>query len=664
MGERARRRRLAEVGIDRSAGSTATELKRKNVAAVKATIFGVLKQRDGRVVKRGEPAPTGGGTSSGQSKQVEPDPFSRLARRGRIVEPPFDPLLLSVIPENSTEVGPTIEAMTVNCEAFGWRLDPRIPVNERTEIEILRTLAEEQVRAENFFAGCTDEGGGFDEIRERMRRDFEATGMLYVEFLEAPGSGELDGINHLPSWTMRLGRRDRDPTEYLAPRVSKSVRFREVADPEPFEEGESVAERIEKRLEQDVSFEIVEDRRFKRFRRYVQVNEGKTTWFKELGDPRIVDCRDGEVVGREALSRDAGVDAEAVPRFVVNSVGEISIATGTVGFPVALAANPVMHLDLYSTRSSYGLPRYVGHLFSIFGSRAADEINYVTFKNQNVPNLVVTVANGQLTDDSADRIDEFLESIQSDDNYSKILVLEGEPVMEGMRDPGTVKIELKPLTKEQHTDALFVNYQEKNDERVRRAWRMPPVLIGKSDDFTSKTIDASKRLADEQVFGPERARFDRWWTKHVLLRLGIVWSTFRANSPNVAENADLVKLLAQGEKTGGLTPRISRRLISRVVNEDLGDVDESMNPDLPFSFTLAQIMKSDSATEAVGGGEPTSQGRSGLQVGTSERDRDAEAGVFDDDAVERLHRLLSGEVAARFGGFVPPALDPAESDDE
>jgi hypothetical protein len=219
-----------------------------------------------------------------------------------------------------------------------------------------------------------------------------------------------------------------------------------------------------------------------------------------------------------------------------------------------------------------------------------------------------------------------------------------------------MRIDVKPLTSEQHTDAMFVNYQNSNDERVRRAWRFPPIFVGKSDDFTGKTIEASRKLADEQVFGPERGKVDRFLTRDVLLRIGVVWSVFRSNSPNVTENADLVKLLAQGEKTGGLTPRIARRLIGRIVNEDLGEIDtDLLPPDQPFSLTLAAIMKTNSATEAPGGGEPTSQGRAGLQVAGPPKESIAES-ADDGEVFSSLAGMIRAEAAMRFGGFVPPAL--------
>jgi len=196
------------------------------------------------------------------------------------------------------------------------------------------------------------------------------------------------------------------------------------------------------------------------------------------------------------------------------------------------------------------------------------------------------------------------------------------------------------------------------------------VFVGRSDDFTGKTIEASRKLGDEQVFAPERAKVDRFLTKDVLLRLGIVWSVFHSNSPNVTENAELVKLLASGEKTGGLTPRIARKLLGRVVNEDLGDVNtDLLPPDQPFSLTLAQIMKTDSAITAPGGGESTSQGRSGLQVGgDGTRDRSLEP-AFESagdptDPFNALAEMIRAEAAARFGGFVPPALELDEFEPE
>lgn len=653
------------VGIQREYADSPTpgEIQGRNKRAVKAAILGLNSVRKGR----GETQAVGAGakgTSSGDSKALPIDPFVQLTQEGRLVEPPLDMLTLAMLTENSTEIGPAIEAMAVNVESFGWKLDPRVPLDENTSPEILEILSKESATAENFFDTAFVEGGPLEELREYLRKDIEATGNFYVEFVEIPGTGEIDGFNHLPAWTMRIAPPDTEQTEYVDLVVRKEVRLVPVEDESGLEgDGAEGLEMVQKQATyvEEVSYRLEEQTRFKRFRRYAQRRGDKAVWFKELGDPRIISCKDGKPVTEERL-REIDFEGKVLPRFTLDDSGDVKIVTGTVGFPVAWAANPVRHKRLYSTRSPYGLPRYIGHLFAIFGSRAADEINFSTFKNNNIPSMVVTVANGMLTDDSVQRVEEFVEtSIQSDDNYSKFLLLEAEPTSEGLKDPGTMRIEVKPLTKEQHTDALFVEYNKNNDDRVRRAWRFSPIFVGMLAGVSGKEIDAGRKLADEQVFTPERTRIDRFFTRDVLPRLGIVWSTFKSLSPNVTENEDLIKAMTMAEKTGGMTPRISRDILSLVTNRDLGEIDSDMiDPDKPFTMTLTEVMK-DSSPQ-VDGSEATSQGRTGNKAPAGERDRDMEPANFNSSGgdVEQFRRDLQAEAARRFGGFVPPALEDDE----
>jgi hypothetical protein len=69
-------------------------------------------------------------------------------------------------------------------------------------------------------------------------------------------------------------------------------------------------------------------------------------------------------------------------------------------------------------------------------------------------------------------------------------------------------------------------------------------------------------------------------------------------------------------------------------------------------------MKMNAPTAAAGGGEPTSQGRAGIQVAGPERDRASEPAAPDleEDEVERLAEMIRQECRTRFGGFIPPAF--------
>jgi capsid portal protein len=255
-------------------------------------------------------------------------------------------------------------------------------------------------------------------------------------------------------------------------------------------------------------------------------------------------------------------------------------------------ATEIVHLRHYSARSPYGLPRYIGNLLGIFGDRAAEEINYTTFKNNNIPSMAVMVSNGQLTEGTIQRIESFVESqIRSSDNYSKFLIIEAEPVDEEGEDGGQLKIEIKPLTSDQHKDALFQQYSKNNQDKIRRAFRLPPIFVGRSDDYSRSTAESSRRLADEQVFSPERDRFDDVVNRTIFPCMGIRFHRFKSNSPNTTDNESLVKILAGAEKTGGMTPRIARAMLEQILGIDLPEFPGAFPQDVPFSLTMAEAVK-------------------------------------------------------------------------
>jgi len=494
----------------------------------------------------------------GASEALPEEPFNALGHKGKVILPPFDLLTLAMLPENSSELNQCIETMETNIESTGFRFVSRLRMDDVTKTEddaaqdttgqvtpdqqaLLDAARDEKVRLANFFTYCTDES--FVQFRRRIRRDIETTGNAYFEVIRN-SLNEIQGFTHLPSYQMRLGKMEDEPIE---------------------------VERKILELQSDGSVKIKIQRVMRRFRTFVQsrsIHQGRTAtsltghkvvWFKEFGDPRVYSKRDG--------------DMKAV------KVGD--------------RASEVFHLKLYSPRSPYGLPRFIGNLLSIFGDRAAEEINWVTFKNNNIPSMVIAVSNGQLTQGTIDRIQSFVESqIQGSDNYSKFLIVEAEPSGEDTgEDGGQVKIEIKPLTKEQHADALFQNYSEKNHDKIRRSFRLPPIFVGQAADYSRSTAESSRRLADEQVFAPERTEFDEVINRLVFPEMGVVYHKFKSNTPNTTDNTQLVKILGGSEKTGGMTPRIARYMLEDILGIDLPDFAPGFPADLPFSLTMAEAVK-------------------------------------------------------------------------
>lgn len=479
------------------------------------------------------------------------DPFGELEHRGLIIVPPFDPLTLAMLPENSSELGQCIEAMAVNIEGFGYRFVSRIKTGDHEAMEdigddVKKAVKSERCKLVNFFEHATQEIS-FTEFRKRLRKDMESGGNAYFEVVRN-AAGRLQSLVHIPAWQMRLSKQDQEPI---------------------------LSERKVLELQTDDSVKIVKVKEWRRFRRFVQqrtvflrsiesIAGGKVRWFKEFGDPRNYDNKTGQVVE----------GAEVAGLAEKNQL-----------------CNEMVHLKIYSPRTPYGLPRYIGNLLTIFGDRAAEEVNYVTFRNNNIPSMLLMVSNGQLTQGTIERIQSFVESqIQGSDNYSKFLIIEAEGQFEG-EDAGQIKIDAKPLTDSQHKDALFQNYSSNNRDQVRRAFRLPPIFVGRADDYTRATAESSRELADEQIFAPERDEFDSFVNKWLMPELGAIYHKFKSNTPNTTDNSQLVKILAGSEKTGGITPRIARSILEDILSVELPDFPPDFPADVPFSMTMAEAVK-------------------------------------------------------------------------
>jgi capsid portal protein len=410
------------------------------------------------------------GAEPGKSKELPTDPFQELSAKGNLIEPPFDMLTLAMLPEQSSELNQCVEAMETNIEGFGHRFVPRLDIEQALKDPkvkpILKEVDAEKIRLENFFAYASIDDSMTD-LRMKLRKDLETTGNGYLEMIRN-AAGDVQGFNHIPSYQMRLAPRDHEQIKIDLPILEKQA---------------------------DGSIKATKLTTWKRFRRFAQsravlrvnlsfIGSFKLRWFKEFGDPRVIDNRTGKI--------------------------------GDDSLPEQHRANEIVHFKIYSARSPYGLPRFIGNLLTIFGDRASEEINFVTFRNNNIPSMVVLVSNGQLTDGSIDRIKGFVEAqIQGSDNYSKFLILEGEGDLEG-EDGGQIKMEIKPL------------------------------------DYTRTTAEASRKLADEQIFAPARTSFDEWINRILFPQMNVVYHKFKSNTPNTTDNTELVKMLAGAEKTGGM----------------------------------------------------------------------------------------------------------------
>ena len=526
----------------------------------------VSRQADQRLQTILKAVVVGARTQDPESRPGGEDLAAAFVQAGAL-DPPYDPEALCLILEHSNSLRQNVDAYATNIDGFGNRLEPaidleaedadqhvadcialeRVAARDRGELladtsleaspdEVaerrreLRQLAKiERARLESFFDFCCFDHS-FVDLRRRTRQDLEVTGNAYWEVLR-DGRGEVARLVYVPAYTVRLMSLDREPVE-----VEDRVRV------------------------SPVTLETVTARR--RLRRYVQIQGTEQIYFKSFGDPRVVSKTSGRVFK----------DVEAL-----------------------LEANPgdgpateLLHFSIHSPRSPYGVPRWIGTLLSVLGSRSAEEVNYLYFENKSVPPLALLVSGGKLSEPSIPRIERFIEeNLQGQQNFHKVLILEAEGGGAGS-DTARAKIELKPLTDAQQQDALFQNYDERNIDKVGAAFRLPRLLRGESKDFNRATAQSALRFAEDQVFQPERDEFDYLMNRRLLADMGIRFWRFRSQTPVTRDPERMSVMVEKLVRVGVLTPEEGRILAGDIFNREFRKISDAWVK-RPLTLTLAGV---------------------------------------------------------------------------
>ena len=458
------------------------------------------------------------------SQKMASDPFDEYYG-DRIIKPPYNLDWLSQLPEHSNILGQCIEAMETNIDGFGFALEPAF------EFEADNKEAEAEYKTiQHFFEFCNFDMP-YSQLRRRVRRDLEVLGNGYWEVIR-DGKGDIVWLEHIEGQTMRLTALDHEytPVEYI--------------------------------IRDDESNELQKYPSRKRFRRFVQIRDGRKVYFKEFGDPRLISSKTGEV-------------------------------DDSTEFP----ATEVIHFKLYCPYSPYGVPRWIGNWLAVEGSRQAEEVNYEYFENNTVPPMALLVS-GELNDKTVNRIEDFVEDkVKGRKGFNKILVVEATPFGVDLPNTTTPKTSLQfvPLSDAQQKDSLFDNYDKTNREKIRSSFRLPPIFVGLTNDYTRATARESREVAEEQVFGPERADHDFIINRLLFPAMGIKYWKYKSLPPQVNDFEIMGGVLDIFSRCG-LTLREAREEISKLLNHPLTNVDENSDwLDLPLQVYQAKLQHGNTA---------------------------------------------------------------------
>lgn len=467
------------------------------------------------------------------SQQIK-DPFEELysiaGQKGdahlNALPPPYPPVALAKVPNQNNVLLQCIQAMVTNCELFGHTL---IFQGEDSEKKNPEALTEEQ-RIKNLL-DMPDGKQSLRAIRRKLRVDLE----------------------HLGYWFMEVGRDQADEVAWFTHMPADTVRICSL-DPELV-----AVTRWVKRGEDDwLPIEVEEQ-----FRRYVQIAGTRRRYFKEFGDPRVISAKTGLVEAKE---------------------GEI---------PEDEIATEVIHHGLYSPGDVYGKPRWINNMLSALGSREAELVNLQFFRDNAIPALAILVSGGELTAETMESLNgHFAET--GKDMINRVLIIEakGNPDDAGGLDsaPPSPSLSLQPLAGDRQDDALFASYDEANQQKLRSSFRLPPIFIGRSEDYTRATAEASLQMGENQVFGPERQDFDDIINTKLLLVDGKppkFWK-MRSNVAKLSDPEGIMNALNTLNSIGAVSTNMGIQQFNDLFGMNIPKIEDDW-ADLPFAIVTRMV---------------------------------------------------------------------------
>lgn len=293
----------------------------------------------------------------------------------------------------------------------------------------------------------------------------------------------------------------------------------------------------------------------KRYKRFLQeMASGARTWFREFGDVRMMDPKSG--------------------------------AYDTVGFE-----NSATEILEYANASDrpYAEPLWIGQIMAVKGSIEAEAVNFDFFKNNAIPAMYVLVSGGSLSQETVDDLESQFNARLGRESMHRICFLEAmaDKEMAGVDEKLPIpKLEVQPMIGQRQGDGTFREYDRDNREKIRSAFRLHPIAVGLSSDYSHATARSAFETMESQVFKPERRAFEEVF--NAVLRPfdspgGARWR-FRLNTAPLSSSADVIDAVRVLNESGAITPNLARDILgSRLLGFEIPPTEDAWG-DLPFEL--------------------------------------------------------------------------------
>jgi PBSX family phage portal protein len=298
----------------------------------------------------------------------------------------------------------------------------------------------------------------------------------------------------------------------------------------------------------------------RRFRRFIQMNKaGQRTWFKELGDPRPISPKTGKVDNSLAIEDQA---------------------------------TEIFYEGMYCPGTPLGVPRWSGAIPALLGAREAEMVNLNFFRDNAIPAMAVLVSGGALTEESFDKIDQYIAGVRGAASMNRIVVMEAvSDGAEASAIDGSLpapRIDLKPMLSERQHEGLFKEYIKDTERKARMTFRLPPIYVGSAEEYNRASAFASVLTADQQIFVPERMAWDDMFDRVVLASHGFKFWRVRSSGPGLQDPQEVSRIVTSLGKEGAISANVAIKIANRYLDADIRPISEEWG-NLPFSVVLQHV---------------------------------------------------------------------------
>lgn len=195
------------------------------------------------------------------------------------------------------------------------------------------------------------------------------------------------------------------------------------------------------------------------------------------------------------------------------SLRELNSQTGEWGtietISAELRATELLHFGVHkSPNTPYFVPRWINQLPSVRGSRLAEEENLGLLESNGIPPYIAFLLGGTVAPSSKEALNVALNGKGTKNKNEIPPVVQINSASGSTESSQVPRLVFERFGSTSGKDALYQNYDKACEEHIRASFRLPPLFIGKTTDYSFATAETSYMVAEAQVFQPERAELD------------------------------------------------------------------------------------------------------------------------------------------------------------